>query len=53
MVALTQNLARHAVVTGGARNIGLGIAWRLSEDSWRVFVLDINEPEDASLTADA
>jgi 3-oxoacyl-[acyl-carrier protein] reductase len=53
MVASTQNLARHAVVTGGARNIGLGIARRLSEDGWRVFVLDINEPEDASLTADA
>jgi NAD(P)-dependent dehydrogenase (short-subunit alcohol dehydrogenase family) len=53
MVASTQNLARHAVVIGAARNIGHGIARRLSEDGWWVFVLDSNEPEDASLTADA
>ena len=44
---------RHAVVTGGARNIGLGIARRLREDGWRVFVLDIAEPEDPALRADA
>ncbi|MEP2953794.1 MAG: SDR family oxidoreductase [Sulfitobacter sp.] len=44
---------RHAVVTGGAHNIGLGIARRLSEDGWRVFVLDIAEPEDPALRADA
>ena len=44
---------RHAVVTGGAHNIGLGIARRLREDSWRVFVLDIAEPEDPALRADA
>ncbi|HIF77746.1 MAG TPA: SDR family oxidoreductase [Sulfitobacter sp.] len=44
---------RHAVVTGGAHNIGLGIARRLSEDGWRVFVLDIAEPEDPALRGDA
>ena len=44
---------RHAVVTGGAHNIGLGIARRLREDSWRVFVLDIAEPEGPALRADA
>ena len=44
---------RHAVVTGGARNIGLGIACRLREDGWRVFVLDIEAPEDPALRADA
>ena len=44
---------RHAVVTGGAHNIGLGIARRLREDGWRVFVLDIAEPEDPALRADA
>ncbi|MGR3696965.1 MAG: SDR family NAD(P)-dependent oxidoreductase [Roseovarius sp.] len=44
---------RHALVTGGARNIGLGIARRLREDGWRVFVLDIEEPEDPTLRADA
>ena len=44
---------RHAVVTGGARNIGLGIARRLREDGWRVFVLDIAEPEDPALRGDA
>jgi len=44
---------RHAVVTGGARNIGLGIACRLREDGWRVFVLDIADPEDPALRADA
>ncbi len=47
------SLPRHAVVTGGARNIGLGIARRLQTDGWRVFVLDIAEPEDPSLHADA
>ena len=44
---------RHAVVTGGAHNIGLGIARRLREDGWRVFVPDIAEPEDPALRADA
>ena len=44
---------RHAVVTGGAHNIGLGIARRLREDGWRVFVLDIAEPEGPALRADA
>ncbi|MCZ4366002.1 SDR family NAD(P)-dependent oxidoreductase [Sulfitobacter dubius] len=44
---------RHAVVTGGARNIGLGIARRLREDGWRVFVLDIADPEDPALRGDA
>ncbi|KZX95264.1 MAG: SDR family NAD(P)-dependent oxidoreductase [Sulfitobacter sp.] len=44
---------RHAVVTGGAHNIGLGIARRLREDGWRVFVLDIAEPEDPALRGDA
>lgn len=44
---------RRAVVTGGARNIGLGIARRLGEDGWRVFVLDVETPEDAGLRADA
>ena len=45
--------SRHAVVTGGARNIGLGIARRLQEDGWRVFVLDIAEPEEPTLRVDA
>ncbi|WP_243263579.1 SDR family NAD(P)-dependent oxidoreductase [Sulfitobacter dubius] len=54
MRSVTQSsLPRHAVVTGGAHNIGLGIARRLQEDGWRVFVLDIQEPEDATLRADA
>ena len=44
---------RHAVITGGAHNIGLGIARRLREDGWRVFVLDIAEPEDPALRGDA
>lgn len=44
---------RRAVVTGGAKNIGLGIARRLCDDGWRVFVLDIAEPEDDRLVADA
>lgn len=44
---------RHAVVTGGAKNIGLGIARRLTEDGWRVFVLDIETPQDSDLHADA
>jgi 3-oxoacyl-[acyl-carrier protein] reductase len=42
-----------AVVTGGARNIGLAISQRLSRDGFRVIVLDIDEPEDASLRPDA
>lgn len=44
---------RHAVVTGGAKNIGLGIAQRLTEDGWRVHVLDIELPDDPRLLADA
>lgn len=43
----------HAVVTGGARNIGAAISRRLQADGFRVTVLDITEPEDADLRADA
>lgn len=42
-----------AVVTGGARNIGQAISLRLQEDGFRVIVLDVEEPEQASLRADA
>ena len=44
---------RHAIVTGGARNIGLGISRRLMADGWRVHVLDIEVPEDVELADDA
>lgn len=42
-----------AVVTGGARNIGLAISQRLVRDGFRVIVLDIDEPEDPALRPDA
>ena len=42
-----------AVVTGGARNIGAAISRRLAADGYRVIVLDIEEPEDEGLRADA
>lgn len=42
-----------AVVTGGGRNIGQAIALRLKADGFRVIALDIEEPEDESLRADA
>ena len=42
-----------AVVTGGARNIGLAISQRLARDGFRVIVLDIEEPEDPALRLDA
>jgi 3-oxoacyl-[acyl-carrier protein] reductase len=42
-----------AVVTGGARNIGLAISQRLVRDGFRVIVLDIDAPEDPTLRADA
>jgi len=42
-----------AVVTGGARNIGQAIALRLQRDGYRVIALDIVEPEEESLRADA
>jgi NAD(P)-dependent dehydrogenase (short-subunit alcohol dehydrogenase family) len=42
-----------AVVTGGARNIGQAIALRLQQDGYHVIVVDIVEPEAASLQADA
>lgn len=42
-----------AVVTGGARNIGRAISLRLQQDGYRVIVLDIEDPEDDSLRADA
>lgn len=44
---------RHAIVTGGAKNIGLGIAKRLCDDGWRAHVLDLVEPDDPRLTCDA
>ena len=42
-----------AVVTGGARNIGLAISQRLARDGFRVIVLDIEEPDDPALRLDA
>jgi 3-oxoacyl-[acyl-carrier protein] reductase len=42
-----------AVVTGGARNIGLAISQRLARDGFRVIVLDIDEPEDPAFSPDA
>jgi NAD(P)-dependent dehydrogenase (short-subunit alcohol dehydrogenase family) len=42
-----------AVVTGGARNIGLAISQRLVRDGFRVIVLDNDVPEDSALCADA
>jgi 3-oxoacyl-[acyl-carrier protein] reductase len=42
-----------AVVTGGARNIGLAISQRLVRDGFRVIVLDIDVPEDPALRANA
>ena len=42
-----------ALVTGGARNIGQAISLRLQQDGYRVIVVDIVEPEAASLQADA
>jgi 3-oxoacyl-[acyl-carrier protein] reductase len=44
---------RCAVVTGGGRNIGQGIALRLQQDGFRVITLDVIEPEAESLRADA
>tara|TARA_R110002051_G_scaffold99892_1_gene170309 strand:+ start:687 stop:1382 length:696 start_codon:yes stop_codon:yes gene_type:complete len=41
------------VVTGGARNIGQAIALRLQQEGYQVIVVDIVEPEAASLQADA
>ncbi|GAA0684306.1 SDR family oxidoreductase [Vreelandella titanicae] len=43
----------YALVTGGARNIGQAISLRLQQDGYRVIVVDIVEPEAASLQADA
>ncbi len=52
-VTMTVEPERRAIVTGGAKNIGLGISKRLYDDGWRVFVLDIAKPEDDRLVADA
>lgn len=43
----------HAVVTGGARNIGQAISLRLQQDGYRVIVVDREVPEVESLRADA
>ncbi|WP_235040815.1 SDR family NAD(P)-dependent oxidoreductase [Vreelandella profundi] len=49
-----ENTLQHcAVVTGGARNIGEAIALRLQQDGYQVIVVDIVEPEAASLKAHA
>ncbi len=42
-----------AVVTGGARNIGQAIGQRLLADGFKVISLDILQPEDPALQADA
>lgn len=42
-----------AIVTGGGRNIGQAISLRLQHDGYRVFALDVVEPEAESLQADA
>lgn len=42
-----------AVVTGGARNIGLAISQRLMHDGFRVIVLDIDPPEDTTFCSEA
>ena len=39
----------YALVTGASRNIGRAISARLKADGYRVIMLDIIEPEDASL----
>lgn len=46
-------MERAAIVTGGARNIGQAISMRLLADGFRVFALDIENPEEAALQADA
>ncbi|MZR13430.1 SDR family oxidoreductase [Maritimibacter sp. DP07] len=38
---------RFVVVTGGGQNIGRAISKRMSEDGWRVLVLDVAEPKEA------
>ena len=40
-----------AVVTGGARNIGAAIARRLSEDGFKIIVIDRVEPEHTHVDA--
>lgn len=42
-----------AVMTGGTRNIGQAFGRRLLDDGFRVMALDILEPEDLDLQADA
>ncbi len=42
-------MAEYALVTGASRNIGRAIAARLKADGYSVLMLDIVEPEDASL----
>jgi len=42
-------MPEYALVTGAARNIGKAIATRLKADGYTVIMLDIVEPEDASL----
>lgn len=42
-----------AVVTGGARNIGQAIGRRLLDDGFRVIAMDVVNPEEPDLQADA
>ncbi len=42
-------MTEYALVTGASRNIGKAIATRLKADGYKIIMLDIVEPEDASL----
>lgn len=49
---MSENSIKTALVTGGARGIGLATAKRFLADNWRVALLDIDEPELAKAMAD-
>lgn len=46
-------MKKTAIVTGGSRGIGYGIAKQLGEDGYNIAILDVNDPQEYRENLDA